>query len=281
MLSLVLLCPHSLISLESQQKRTRERPKQSQPRERPSARPQQPRKNVRPAARPQKPQKKARPSARPQEPRKKVRPSARPQTPRRQEQTKPKPTVPRRRQVPTTKDEGRDQKRVRPKPSERATPRQPGRDQATPRVAPEVRPSPRQPVKERRPTEQELAPNERELRTPIRREHQEIFNSAERAFSRASIRSMTSHLAPKVYISISGGESGYFSANQAHYILDNYFGSHRPVTFSFNTFGESSSNPYATGRGSIVYRGSRQDVQVYVSLTQAGSRWVISQVNIY
>ena len=150
------------------------------------------------------------------------------------------------------------------------------REQVTPEPPRKAEPSNVQP-----PGQRQLIPNESDLRFYLRQRHREIFESAEGAISSASIRSLSSQLASRVYISIPGGESGYFSSNQAQYVLESYFGTHRAVRFSFNTFGESLSTPYATGTGSFLYRGSRYERQVYVSLSQEGTRWVISQVNIY
>jgi hypothetical protein len=84
-----------------------------------------------------------------------------------------------------------------------------------------------------------------------------------------------------VYLNIRGAESGYFSANQAHYVLQNFFNQHKPVSFSFTSYGESGGSPYATGRGSINVKGNREFIQIYVSLAKFKDRWVIGQFNIY
>ena len=85
----------------------------------------------------------------------------------------------------------------------------------------------------------------------------------------------------QVYVNLRGGESGYYSANQAYYLLENYFKTRRLVNFNFTTIGESDSNPYATGSAGFNEKGSRERAQVYVSLSLAGNRWVITQINIY
>lgn len=241
-LAIFLACPVSLVSQEAQRKRPRESPPQTQPKEKPAPRPAAPRKA---------------------------------------EGTKPAPSVPQQRPVPRKTDQDRDQETQRRKPPQRPIPSRSDGDQPSQREVPQDRPSPKQPAGERRTIQQDLIPPGQDARMHLRPEHRELFESVETAISRTSIRSLTAHLAPKVFISISGGESGHFSANQAQYVLENYFGIHRPIGFSFSTFGESFSSPYATGRGSFIYRGSRHDAQIYISLNQAGGRWVISQVNIY
>jgi hypothetical protein len=85
----------------------------------------------------------------------------------------------------------------------------------------------------------------------------------------------------QVYINLRGGESGYYSANQAYYVLDSYLKSRKLVNINFSTIGESNTRPYATGSAALVVRGNREIAQVYVSLSQVGEKWIITQINIY
>lgn len=88
-------------------------------------------------------------------------------------------------------------------------------------------------------------------------------------------------MASQVYVNLRGGESGYYSANQAHYVLENYLKSRKLVNLKFSTIGESEARPYATGSAVSVQRGIREIAQVYVSLGRSGDRWYITQINIY
>jgi hypothetical protein len=88
-------------------------------------------------------------------------------------------------------------------------------------------------------------------------------------------------MASQVYVNLRGGESGYYSANQAHYVLENYLKSRKLVNLKFSTIGESEARPYATGSAVTVQRGIREIAQVYVSLGRSGDRWFITQINIY
>lgn len=113
------------------------------------------------------------------------------------------------------------------------------------------------------------------------RGYHELFGTVQRGLASGSAAVFSGSLAPQVYVNLRGGESGYYSANQAHYVLENYFKTRRLVNVKFSTIGESDANPYATGSATFVERGTRRLAQVYVSLTRSGERWIITQINIY
>jgi len=113
------------------------------------------------------------------------------------------------------------------------------------------------------------------------KERWEIFQSVQRGISRGDAAMFAKYFGAQVYISLRDNESGVFSSSQAFYLLSNFFSLHRPIGFEFTTFGDSDDGPYATGGGTIVIRGVRERIQVYVSLSHTGSRWVIAQLNIY
>lgn len=89
------------------------------------------------------------------------------------------------------------------------------------------------------------------------------------------------HLGPQVYMSLKGSEGGYYSANQALFVLQDFFAVHRPTSFAFSTQGEIEESPFATGRGFFTAKGLRESAQVYVSLTRSEGRWVVAELNIY
>lgn len=111
--------------------------------------------------------------------------------------------------------------------------------------------------------------------------YRQIFTKVQNGLSSGDIRSFADHMAPQVYVNLRGGESGYYSANQAYYVLESYLKSRKLVNLSFSTIGESDARPFATGSAGFVSRGIRELAQVYVSLTQSGDRWTITQINIY
>ncbi len=114
-----------------------------------------------------------------------------------------------------------------------------------------------------------------------RQDYRTLFNVIQRSLSSGNISVLAQHLAPQVQVNFRGAENGYYSANQAYYLLENYFRSRKVLGFEFSTIGESDSNPYATGGASFNIKGSREYAQVYVSLSRTGRQWLITQINIY
>ena len=112
-------------------------------------------------------------------------------------------------------------------------------------------------------------------------EQKRIFESVQEGMRGENIGMFSQHFGSQVLCNLRGGGSGYYSANQAFYLLENYFRARRFVAFDFSTIGESDTNPYATGSVTFNAKGAREVAQVYISLSLAGDRWVISQINIY
>ncbi len=112
-------------------------------------------------------------------------------------------------------------------------------------------------------------------------EYRKLFTLIQRSLASGNIAALAQYLAPQVQVNLRGAESGYYSANQAYYLLENYFRSRKVVAFEFSTVGESDSSPYATGGANFNFKGSREYAQVYVSLSREGQQWVITQINIY
>lgn len=108
-----------------------------------------------------------------------------------------------------------------------------------------------------------------------------LLQRVERGILGGSAESYKSDFGKQVSMTISGTESGYYSSGQAFLILQNFFSTRKPTQFAFTRTNDSVANPYATGRLTFVRRGSRESVQVYVSLNRQDSTWVITQFNIY
>jgi Domain of unknown function (DUF4783) len=109
----------------------------------------------------------------------------------------------------------------------------------------------------------------------------EIFQNVEYGLQNNAIDKFEKELGEIVSMTISSGDHGYYSANQAVLVLVGYFSEHRLTSFSFSRIHEKGSMPYATGSFIYVQKGIQKSAQVYVSLTHQDSRWVISQFNIY
>lgn len=112
-------------------------------------------------------------------------------------------------------------------------------------------------------------------------EYAEIFRSVERGMNSSNVGMFSGHFAPQVYVSLPNGEKGYFSGNQAHYIVQNYLLGRRIQSFALNYSGTPDTAPYATGQGRSEARGSVENIRAYVSLSRLNNQWVVTQLTIY
>ena len=120
-----------------------------------------------------------------------------------------------------------------------------------------------------------------QLRRPQQAEARKLFGQIEQVIVNASLSSSSVNFAQQVFVNMSSGESGYFSANQTVSILQRYLSGRTSLSFEFSRFNDTGSTPYATGRLTSIARGRRESAQIYVSLRHQDSRWVITQFNIY
>ncbi|MBI5215246.1 MAG: DUF4783 domain-containing protein [Ignavibacteriae bacterium] len=108
-----------------------------------------------------------------------------------------------------------------------------------------------------------------------------IVNEIETALQNNSVEKISKRFTKKVSLSLRGVESGTFSANQAHYIVQEFFSKQKLNNFRFTSKGTSGEELYATGGGTLFIRGKREVVQVYIGFIKSGPSYLISQFNIY
>lgn len=113
-------------------------------------------------------------------------------------------------------------------------------------------------------------------RTPA----QNVFTEIEEAISKGDVPALSAYLCTKTYFSLSNGKSGYFSTNQAFYILQDFFKIYNVISFRLTNIHSDESIPYATGVYGYEFKGKRNNAQVYISLKYAGRSWQISQITI-
>lgn len=107
-----------------------------------------------------------------------------------------------------------------------------------------------------------------------------IISQVESGILSGNIQSFSKYLAKQVFVNLRGNESGYFSSNQALYLLRSFFETRRVLRFKFTTIDESQE-PFATGGGIFVLKGTKESVQIYVGLSKLDNRWVVTQFNVY
>lgn len=107
-----------------------------------------------------------------------------------------------------------------------------------------------------------------------------IFDEIENGLSNGRTASISDYLSAQTYLSLANGVNGYYSSNQAYYILDDFFKLYRVVIFKLQNIRANVDSPYATGIYSFNYRGKKGTSRVFISLTKSGNNWKISQLTI-
>ena len=133
------------------------------------------------------------------------------------------------------------------------------------------RPAPRESVfQEELPAPQEGEPESRK-----------VFAAVEQGIAAANIGTFSRHMASQLLVNLPGGAAGYFSQNQAYYLLHQFLSTRRISGFQFSTLSHSESGAFGTGSLTFVQKGVRGRAQVYVALAPSDGRWVITQISMY
>ena len=111
-------------------------------------------------------------------------------------------------------------------------------------------------------------------------ESRRIFSEIREGIANRDVESIARYFSSQTYLSLSNGISGYYSSNQAYYVLEDFFKIYRVTAFRFDNIHSDSNNPYATGEYQFEYRGKRDISQVYIALKKTGKNWKISQITI-
>ncbi len=111
--------------------------------------------------------------------------------------------------------------------------------------------------------------------------YKEIFYSVEKGINDGNITLFSVYFGKQIYLDLRNSEKGFFSANQAHFILENFFSIHKPLSFSFSTHGFTDDIPFATGRGIFRFKNNKESFQIYIALTKYNGNWVIDKINFY
>ena len=105
-----------------------------------------------------------------------------------------------------------------------------------------------------------------------------IFAEIEAGIAKGNVPALFKHLSPQTYFSLTSGIRGYYSSNQAYYILEDFFKIYQVLSFKFHSLQTENGNPYATGIYSYEFKGKRETAQVYISLKNMGKIWKIIQI---
>ena len=108
----------------------------------------------------------------------------------------------------------------------------------------------------------------------------ELLMRAKDALSSGNVEFLRQYLAPKTYLNLFTGVNGYFSNEQAWLILESFFLTYEPVSFSFSSRNFSIRNPYGFGPFTYQRRGQRGTAEIFLSLANLHDDWKFSQITI-
>ncbi len=107
-----------------------------------------------------------------------------------------------------------------------------------------------------------------------------VISEIEESIKNSDVIKLARFINSKTYFSLMGNINGYYTTNQAFYLLEDFFKIYKVQLFKFNQINSFENNPYATGTLYYENKGRRNKAQVYVSLKRVGENWIISQLSI-
>ena len=110
------------------------------------------------------------------------------------------------------------------------------------------------------------------------RDIQKIFQEIRDAIAAKDMTTLSRHLRSQTYLNLPNGISGYYSANQAYFVLEDFLKKYRVVSFKLDEINNSTINPYATGIYNYELNGRRNSVHLYLQLRESSNNWTITQI---
>jgi len=117
------------------------------------------------------------------------------------------------------------------------------------------------------------------IETQNQKKEIQIFSDIERTFSSGNISLISEYFPSQIYLSLSSGVNGFYSSNQAFYILQDFFQLNQPITFKYTQRSESKSG-FATGIFTFENKNKKGTAQVFISVEYSGAKWKISLITI-
>ena len=107
-----------------------------------------------------------------------------------------------------------------------------------------------------------------------------IFNDIETGIINNDVNKLSQYFSSQPYISLVNGVNGYYSSNQAYYILEDFFNSFKVVSFKMEETKTEGTVSY--GKGDYYYekKGRREVAHLYITLSKSGNKWYITQISI-
>jgi len=107
-----------------------------------------------------------------------------------------------------------------------------------------------------------------------------IFKEIETSIKDANVKNLSKYFGQQTYFSFSNGTNGYYSNNQAFYVVEDFFNLYKVTSFKFDYVKVDKNNSHATGKYNYDNKGQRSTAQVYISIKKIGNNWIITQFTI-
>jgi len=107
-----------------------------------------------------------------------------------------------------------------------------------------------------------------------------IFKEIESGIKNGNVERISKYFGQQTYFSFSNGVNGYYSSNQAFYVVGDFFKLYKVTSFKLDHIKSDKNNSYATGKYNYDNKGQRSTAQVYISLKKIGNNWIITQFTI-
>ncbi len=111
-------------------------------------------------------------------------------------------------------------------------------------------------------------------------QQESIFKEIELGIKEGNVETISKYFGQQTYFSFSNGINGYYSSNQAFYVLEDFFKIYKVTSFKFEHIKNDKLNSYATGKYNYDNKGQRSTAQVYISIKKVGPNWIITQFTI-
>jgi len=107
-----------------------------------------------------------------------------------------------------------------------------------------------------------------------------IFNDIESGIASNDVKKFSQYFSSQPYISLVNGVNGYYSSNQAYYIMEDFFNSFKVVSFKMEETKSEGAVSYGKGDYYFEKKGRRELAHLYITLSKSGNKWYITQISI-
>lgn len=107
-----------------------------------------------------------------------------------------------------------------------------------------------------------------------------IFDSIKSGIVGGNVSLFSQYLDSQTFLNLSNSAVGYYSSNQAVYVLQNFINNYQNTKFNYSEIQLNNKNPYAVGVYKYYYKGEKDSANVFISLKKIRNEWKIKQITI-